>query len=484
MAKKTQDVERYQSIPVMQIRIVERPAEGEEPSKLFFNPRSLQSFRPEEMANLMQSIRTEGLQQPPIVREVESGVWELVAGERRLRSIQRIVQEKLPCLDEDAARPKKWQVGSAVVSKGRFGTVKSQSDDTVTIACDDGGTITCKSSDVSPTIPGDALYQSLTCRILTGCDDGRALRVAFAENGQSEPLTTAEEIALVERLEARGHKLDEIAEILGTNITWVSQTANFRSQLPPEAFQKLLFRQMSRNAAVTILSYAPEDREKLLAASIEVERETTAKVIAETTEAMVVAEDEEELARADVRRAQQEGNFAAAKRDERKAAAAAKRAEKAAEKLNRAKNSAGVITQGSLRRAAAKTGINPKKTKALEKDEIRVAYVEGIADYLDGKMTDPETGNVVPGELAAIVRQTALAIIAGRRDALTPIREYMFELGIWERPDMDEQPVAAGAPQKRGRKKSTPQPDIGFEDDDLDLDMDQFEPSSVDDLDD
>ena len=47
----------YPTIPLNKIQVVERPDEGEEHTKLFFNPRFLESFDSESMKDLRQSIQ-------------------------------------------------------------------------------------------------------------------------------------------------------------------------------------------------------------------------------------------------------------------------------------------------------------------------------------------------------------------------------------------------------------------------------------------
>src|SRR5713101_6295792 len=66
-------------------------------------------FDPEGIKSLAQSMQSEGLIQPIIVRAVAAGAYELIAGERRLRaakllgwtSIDAIIQSSVS--DQDAA---------------------------------------------------------------------------------------------------------------------------------------------------------------------------------------------------------------------------------------------------------------------------------------------------------------------------------------------------------------------------------------------
>ncbi len=55
-------------------------------------------FDYDELEGLAQSIRANGILQPLIVRELENGKYELVAGERRLRAARLVGMTKVPCL--------------------------------------------------------------------------------------------------------------------------------------------------------------------------------------------------------------------------------------------------------------------------------------------------------------------------------------------------------------------------------------------------
>lgn len=60
------------------------------------NPRKL--FVPEELADLARSIREKGLLQPLVVRTLPSGLFEIVAGERRWRAAQQAGIHELPAV--------------------------------------------------------------------------------------------------------------------------------------------------------------------------------------------------------------------------------------------------------------------------------------------------------------------------------------------------------------------------------------------------
>ena len=317
----------------------------------------------------------------------------------------------------------------------------------------------------------------MPCRLVYDCTDQRALRLAFTENDQSEPLTISEEVALVERLEKTGLKQDEIAEMLGSNVTWVSQTSNFREQLPKAAFQKLIKGEMARHVAVAFLSYAPEDRESLYTASVEAEESETAERIKQHRQDKDRLEDEEELLMAEAKKAEKQGNIKLASKAQRKASAAATKADKAADRLERAKSEKGTIKQGHVKKGAIQKGLQPKKAKSLDRDDIEATFVEGIIPYLDDEQIDEISGERVPVQYAAIVRRTALAIIGGIRDPLYPIREFMYEHGEWMMPsekdgDIEEE---SEIKSKKKRKKKD-----GLDNETMDFDADFNEEDEID----
>ena len=79
-------------------------------SRILPNPaQPRRHFEREGLLSLAESIRAHGILQPPVVRKIEGGHYELIAGERRLRAASLAGMEEIPCLvreseeDESAA---------------------------------------------------------------------------------------------------------------------------------------------------------------------------------------------------------------------------------------------------------------------------------------------------------------------------------------------------------------------------------------------
>lgn len=439
-------------VPIVAIRIVERPQEGHEHEKLFFNPRDLTSFTPEEMEDLLFSVRVDGLQNPLVVRAINEGGTvssvELISGERRLRVLQRIYEEDQLCFDEQSStQSKKWHKDSVVIHRGHFAKVLDCADGSAKIQFFNrenqliDAILDVPATELLETISGKQLYEKVPCRVHYNCDDERALGLAFIDNDKHRKFQPKEEIALVERLLRSGLKQGQVAEVLRTNETWVSHTLSFREKLPQAAFQKLLDGGLTRNVAVSIMSYPEKDRKALFAATLEVAAQDNLERIERHEVQQIQNEDAEDLALHDQKKAEEIGDAAAAKKAKRKAKAAHTKASKAKISKDRAVAADGHVKQSHVQKAAAKTGIKPKKAKFLSKEEVLAIYIDEIEQYLDGDQIDPICGEDIPADYVAIMRGTAQAILEGERDPLAVIRNFMVDDGRWI---ADNEPIPAG----------------------------------------
>ena len=86
--------------------IAEIPIDKIAPNPL--QPRTV--FQPERLAELAQSIRTNGIIQPLIVRRREDGAYELIAGERRWRAARMAELETVPAVIQDFADDKLLEI--------------------------------------------------------------------------------------------------------------------------------------------------------------------------------------------------------------------------------------------------------------------------------------------------------------------------------------------------------------------------------------
>ena len=87
-AEEPQEKSAYQSLPIYKVE-----PNPDQPRK---------DFDPEEMENLAESIRVHGLIQPLTVREMPSGYYQIIAGERRWRAARLAKLSEVPVVVIDA----------------------------------------------------------------------------------------------------------------------------------------------------------------------------------------------------------------------------------------------------------------------------------------------------------------------------------------------------------------------------------------------
>lgn len=478
--------EKFPLVPLDSIHIVPKTTED----RLFCNARGDDCFAVEKLQNLIYSIRCEGLLKPLTGRPIGSKTCithvELIAGERRTRSIQEIVVQNLPCFDEDQTKPQLFEAGDVVIVKKRFGIVETQVGKNVIVSLESVNglveeTVDCLYADVYPTRPGSEVFEYVHMKLIADCSDERALGINWEENDTGEPLSSRDEVGLIERLVEKGMKQEAIAEMLNSNITFVSQTASFREQLPSQAFEKLLEGTMSRHMAVHMLSFPQEKRLEYFEGMQAEEQRQTSIAISKFKDEEEQSKDEAEIYEEEANLAETNGNLVEAAKLRKKAASAKLKASKAAERKARAQNDKGIIKQGHATKAAAKLGLKPRKAKMLPREQIEELYITNMIDFSTRKMRDPVTAQEVPNEMACIVRRTAQAILDGEYDALSVIRDYMVSNGRWTLPEEVQQSVKlkAAKPKVVAEDKDDDDEDddeSSGEDLEFDPELDEFDP--------
>jgi hypothetical protein len=442
------------------IKFAPRPAPGEELTLGFFNPRPEEEVNnPETSEKLRYNLRIEGLIEPPAIRlwtdpadnEVPIDNCH-IAGERRLRRLNEIYDQNLLCADYVNPKPESFKKGDSVVAMSRFGIVQKQEGTVVTIIFDGKDVCQCEWESVVPTICGNKAFEWIEVKIYKDISDERAMRIAFAENDQGVPLSVKAEILLVERYLAMVPKKtqQEVAHILNSNITFVSQRASFRKELPALAFEKLMNGDMAANVAVNILSRPKEQREAYFAAMLAEEELTTEEVIRRHRLAMEKFEDDADLHADAAKKAAAEGDDVTAQREKKKAASAERKAKIERDRKARAEADAGKIRAGHASRAQTKTGITARKGSMLNREQIEEVFVKGLMKYITEEQVDQVTGETIPCEDAAKIRRFALAILSGNTDFVSVLREYYVSNDVWTLPaglTKDAPPAKKGKPK-------------------------------------
>lgn len=81
------------------------------PSDIVANPyQPRREFHPEELEELVASVKEFGILQPLVVTEKENGMFELIAGERRLRSAKEAGLKKVPVIVRTATQQQKLEL--------------------------------------------------------------------------------------------------------------------------------------------------------------------------------------------------------------------------------------------------------------------------------------------------------------------------------------------------------------------------------------
>ena len=390
--------QQFPEIPLDQIKIENRPTDGEE--KIFYNARSSEKFdfKNPEMISLCNSIKEDGVTQPPVVRVFTDeedqiiGIG-LVAGERRIRCIQRLFDN-----DEEV-----------------------YDDFTNSIA---------KASEK---------YETVACKVVYNCDDHKALRLHYRENADSVGLTIEEQIGLVERLSSNGMKNKKIAETLGEPESWVSQTLNFRKELPERAFILLVNGKMKRHGAVTLLSYPKDKRESVIEAALVHKFDETQGELADAQDELEIALDEQDLAQHRQERAEDDAESKEADKSERQAQ---REAEAASKRKERVENKKDEIESGDIIDGAKKAGVKPKKAKRLNAAEIKKLYIDKLTSWIEDGLVDSDHGEQYPDQVLVTMQITAMAILDGDTDPLATLRHIMVtELEEWEAIEEEEEEV-------------------------------------------
>lgn len=395
----------YPLVDLLSIKVVERPPEGDL-KQIFYNPRSLESFTPQEMNDLKQSIIKDGLQQPLIVRvltedKTKTGkvkAIELIAGERRYRTVRSLYQSNTQCYSPDQDKQ----------------------------------------------VSAQELYAKVPCKVYYNISDEKALSLAWTENQKRKDLSIKEEIVVIERLVLSGKSVKEVADLLNTNITMVSQFSNFRKELPKEAFEKLIAGKLAKHVAVKLLSYNPDDRQKLFDAAVKAEAEDTEALTDELCFELEELEDAAEM--------QSELDPTANKNS-----VLDKKIEVVKTKLDKTLQDKGVIKQGALLKGAKKINVKPKKGNLATDDlDTHQFYVKLPSSWLKNGKSDPLTKQQVPPDLLEVVVETAKSILASEGNPMNVIHRIMVARGKWEMHDdmILDSPHLDATPEDRSEEKA------------------------------
>jgi hypothetical protein len=446
MTKTYETATEFVLITPEEIRIAEAPdptAEGYDPSLYkFYNPRGREKgggFDKEPMEELMDSIIKLGLQQPILARlvqedgnfndlhEEQNDTPQLIAGERRLMAITKLKKKKTLVYNKSTHEME----------------------------------------------PADEVYETIPVSLLTDCNDETALSLAVDENEQSQPLTPKDQVRLVEDLLAVGLTPNQICDRLNKNPAWVNHTQHFKTSLPEACFGALMAGEITRHVATELLKYKAEDREEIweeaqaaLTGKRGQKREELEGKVEDAAGQVEVTDAEKQLA----------GQLGL---DEEEAANAAAEAEEQLEEsmdnLTEFEDEPTTMTGGDITSAGSSTGNKPKTPSAFPKKKIEKHYIDPLRAALGievgeepdetVKFKDSVTGKTFPRHILQCCLDTCEGIVAQDNDVFEVLRELMYDLGKWDRPEAtDEEDEIEDDPD--AEYEDAEDPDAEYDEDD------------------
>lgn len=193
----------------------------------FVNPRKVMvggkpqanGFSPEEMNELREAIRMEGLQHPLLLhkrdKESHKELLAIINGERRKRCIDRLIKENTPCFDP---------------TTNKF-------------------------------VPARELYDYVECRVYFNLTPKAAYKYAFSSNERAVGIGEGATVALIRQWKKDGWPEEDLQEVTGKSITWFRDTLRL-TRLDERSFAALCNNEINRTVALC-LSKIDNEEERL-----------------------------------------------------------------------------------------------------------------------------------------------------------------------------------------------------------------------------
>lgn len=203
----------YGNLYRVEISLIQFAQQSEDGGLAFFNPRFvLANSKPkgltkDEMNELREAIRTEGLENPLLLRRVEidgEQVLQLVGGERRKRCLDKLIADEEECFDPASE------------------TWKSASE----------------------------MYGFVECRI-NEMDDQSAYKYAFSENERAIGIGDGATVALINEFRKASWTDEQILQTTGKSSSWLRET-DILLNLDESTFKSLSTNEITRAAALKL----------------------------------------------------------------------------------------------------------------------------------------------------------------------------------------------------------------------------------------
>lgn len=348
----------------------------------FFNPRlTLKSgknvakgFSKPEMDELRKSIQSEGLLHPLLVVKNDDGTFTLVSGERRKRSIDKLIKDEEVVYDPH----QKAEVSAK-----------------------------------------DA-YRWIECRVLENVDDKELFKYAFSENERSTDIGEAETVALVRYWRHCGLSDSEILEMTSKSITWLKETDQIAT-LPEIIFNSFIKNEINRSAALQLAKV--KETEDQLARFYVAKKFAAERLESLKTKQKAKVEklaDDAEVAEAAVKLADKM-NLKNDQQKEKKKAQLAKKAEKAAKKVMEAEDEledldSVTINTKDINKASG-------KTKPLTLNKLEKCWLNSLQDIIENNYIGEDSFEYNENLINFTV-QLVREIKAGNKDILGILKEH------------------------------------------------------------
>jgi ParB family chromosome partitioning protein len=324
------------------------------------NPRGTKNvgFSQLEMYRLREGIRRDGLRHAILVRKVGDR-YRLVAGERRLRSVQKLIEDDLAAAKNGEER------------------------------------ILCKCG--KKMLPASEAFSYVECKVSDADNDREARRQAIIENTMHVQLSDYELLLQVKAMEEEGFTREEQADTLAVSESHISQSHGLLNS-HPKILNYIEAGFLPRTAAITFLQI-PDDKisdvlDKAISLTYAEADKKEMDALKEKEEALEQIEEASEK----IKLAHFTGDQDVVRRSRRAINKANKTAEKADEKIKsaRATKKEGVkLSVEAVNSAAVETGADNNLKRPRSMKNIRLILVD-LSNLLEQeKIVLPETNKEV-----------------------------------------------------------------------------------------
>lgn len=335
-------------------------------------------FEKVNMDRLYQSIRDSGMHNLLICRWIlQDGVLtvQLVDGERRWRTLDRLMAKNEKCYDPATKKM----------------------------------------------VPAKELYGIVLCRVYDAATDKEAMKLSYQENRSRVSFSEKVDIGLVADLREKEFSDEEILDITGQKPDWLRDTDRLIVAMKddPETMSALANGIITRDAAL-IFSEIEDiaERRESVKAACDIASKQYAKKVEKIDKTINRAKSQREQAAADVVDAKHRGDAEGGKAAASKASAASKRIEEKAREKSSTKpevtaRTATKVTTKKIGAPRANDGV----PRALSAKKIGVMFIDPMEALIKAHGKNEEDETICPTEAVKFAHSMVKAVRDGDEDA-------------------------------------------------------------------